>query len=39
LVASKRNDYRRTKSIAPVLKISFPENFSNNFKGNEIKLV
>ncbi|MFV8321648.1 Ig-like domain-containing protein [Flavobacterium sp. LS2R12] len=26
-------------TIAPVLKISFPENFSKNFKGNEIKLV
>ncbi|MFV8377369.1 Ig-like domain-containing protein [Flavobacterium sp. LB3R33] len=26
-------------TIAPVLKVSFPENFSKNFKGNEIKLV
>lgn len=26
-------------TIAPVLKISFPENFNTNFKGNEIKLV
>ena len=26
-------------TIAPVLKISFPENFSTNFKGDEIKLV
>lgn len=26
-------------TIAPVLKGSFPENFSKNFKGNEIKLV
>lgn len=26
-------------TIAPVLKISFPENFSKNFKENEIKLV
>lgn len=26
-------------TIAPVLKASFPENFSKNFKGNEIKLV
>jgi hypothetical protein len=26
-------------SIAPVLKISFPKNFSTNFKENEIKLV
>lgn len=26
-------------TIAPVLKVSFPENFSTNFKGNEIKLV
>ena len=26
-------------TIAPVLKMSFPENFSTNFKGNEIKLV
>lgn len=26
-------------TIAPVLKGSFPENFSTNFKGNEIKLV
>ncbi|MES2805425.1 MAG: Ig-like domain-containing protein [Bacteroidota bacterium] len=26
-------------TIAPVLKVSFPENFNKNFKGNEIKLV
>jgi uncharacterized protein (DUF2141 family) len=26
-------------TIAPTLKISFPENFNTNFKGNEIKLV
>ena len=26
-------------TLAPVLKMSFPENFSTNFKGNEIKLV
>ncbi len=26
-------------TIAPVLKVSFPENFNTNFKGNEIKLV
>ncbi|RDI56984.1 Ig-like domain-containing protein [Flavobacterium glaciei] len=26
-------------TIAPVLKVSFPNNFSKNFKGNEIKLV
>ena len=26
-------------TIAPVLKISFPKNFSTNFEGNEIKLV
>jgi uncharacterized protein (DUF2141 family) len=26
-------------TIAPVLKMSFPENFNTNFKGNEIKLV
>ncbi|TDE54958.1 Ig-like domain-containing protein [Flavobacterium sp. GT3P67] len=26
-------------TIAPVLKASFPENFSKNFKDNEIKLV
>jgi hypothetical protein len=26
-------------TIAPVLKVSFPKNFSTNFKGNEIKLV
>ncbi|MFV8368999.1 Ig-like domain-containing protein [Flavobacterium sp. LB2R40] len=26
-------------TIAPVLKMSFPENFSTNFKGSEIKLV
>ena len=26
-------------TIAPVLKASFPKNFSKNFKGNEIKLV
>jgi uncharacterized protein (DUF2141 family) len=26
-------------TIAPVLKMSFPKNFSTNFKGNEIKLV
>ncbi|MBC5862187.1 Ig-like domain-containing protein [Flavobacterium turcicum] len=26
-------------TIAPVLKVSFPENFKTNFKGNEIKLV
>jgi hypothetical protein len=26
-------------SIAPMLKVSFPENYSTNFKGNEIKLV
>ncbi|PKH66566.1 hypothetical protein CXF59_11555 [Flavobacterium sp. ALD4] len=26
-------------SIAPILKVSFPENYSTNFKGNEIKLV
>jgi len=26
-------------TIAPVLKMGFPENFSTNFKGNEIKLV
>lgn len=26
-------------TIAPVLKVSFPKNFSKNFKGNEIKLV
>lgn len=26
-------------SIAPTLKISFPENFKTNFKGNEIQLV
>jgi hypothetical protein len=26
-------------SIAPVLKMSFPQNFSTNFEGNEIKLV
>ena len=24
-------------TIAPVLKMSFPENFNTNFKGNEIK--
>lgn len=26
-------------TIAPILKVSFPENFSKNFKGNEIKLI
>ncbi|WP_426090727.1 Ig-like domain-containing protein [Flavobacterium sp. DSR3-2] len=26
-------------TIAPVLKMSFPKNFSTNFEGNEIKLV
>ena len=26
-------------TLAPVLKMSFPKNFSINFKGNEIKLV
>ncbi len=26
-------------TIAPVLKMSFPENFNTNFEGNEIKLV
>jgi uncharacterized protein (DUF2141 family) len=26
-------------TIAPALKISFPENFNTNFKGNEIKLI
>ena len=26
-------------TLAPVLKISFPKNFSTNFKGNEIKLT
>jgi hypothetical protein len=26
-------------TIAPILKVSFPENYSTNFKGNEIKLV
>ncbi|RBN51183.1 Ig-like domain-containing protein [Flavobacterium psychrolimnae] len=26
-------------TIAPILKMSFPENFNTNFKGNEIKLV
>jgi uncharacterized protein (DUF2141 family) len=26
-------------TIAPVLKMSYPENFNTNFKGNEIKLV
>lgn len=26
-------------TIAPTLKMSFPENFSTNFKGNEIKLT
>ncbi|SDG62182.1 Ig-like domain-containing protein [Flavobacterium omnivorum] len=26
-------------TIAPVLKMSFPKNFSTNFKGNEIKLI
>jgi len=26
-------------TIGPVLKVSFPENFNTNFKGNEIKLV
>lgn len=26
-------------TIAPVLKVSFPKNFSTNFKGNEIKLT
>ena len=26
-------------TIAPVLKISFPKNYSTNFKGNEIKLT
>ena len=26
-------------TIAPVLKMSFPENFSTNFKGDQIKLV
>jgi uncharacterized protein (DUF2141 family) len=26
-------------TIAPVLKMSFPKNFSTNFKGNEVKLV
>ena len=26
-------------TIAPTLKISFPENFSTNFKGNQIKLT
>lgn len=26
-------------TLAPVLKMSFPKNFSTNFKGNEIKLV
>ena len=26
-------------TIAPVLKVSFPENFNKNFKGNQIKLV
>ncbi|MGZ9676997.1 Ig-like domain-containing protein [Flavobacterium sp. GNP001] len=26
-------------TIAPVLKVSFPENFKTEFKGNEIKLV
>ena len=26
-------------TIAPVLKMSFPKNFSTNFKGNEIKLT
>ena len=26
-------------TIAPILKMSFPKNFSTNFKGNEIKLT
>ena len=26
-------------TIAPVLKVSFPENFAKNFKGSEIKLI
>ncbi|MFE3869733.1 Ig-like domain-containing protein [Flavobacterium sp. ZS1P70] len=26
-------------TLAPILKMSFPKNFSTNFKGNEIKLV
>jgi hypothetical protein len=26
-------------TLAPVLKVSFPKNFSKNFKGNEIKLT
>lgn len=26
-------------TLAPILKISFPKNFSTNFKGNEIKLT
>jgi len=26
-------------TLAPILKMSFPENFSTNFKGNEIKLT
>jgi uncharacterized protein (DUF2141 family) len=26
-------------TIAPVLKVSFPKNYSTNFKGNEIKLT
>ncbi|WP_310379450.1 Ig-like domain-containing protein [Flavobacterium sp.] len=26
-------------TLAPVLKVSFPKNFSTNFKGNEIKLT
>ncbi|MEO5990384.1 MAG: Ig-like domain-containing protein [Ferruginibacter sp.] len=28
-----------TDTIAPVLKMSFPKNFSTNFEGNQIKLV
>jgi hypothetical protein len=36
---AKRHYYRRLKTQLLYIKISFPENFNTNFKGNEIKLV
>ena len=32
-------DGGRKDTIAPILKMSFPENGTTNFKGNEIKLI
>jgi hypothetical protein len=39
LYAAKEVDYRLKRHDCTYIKSELPENFSTNFKGNEIKLV